>query len=202
MNPVPTNRLLFWACFLGGTLGPISRTFLISLGRRLHDDWSFLLSWTLWFSGVVLLTASYDPSGRFCWTGLRIVGGLFVSTARLSGSRLSNCGIHSPSRHLSFQLSGQRLPGTGQWSGFRISCRLNVSHAATLVRLSVSFAVGRICVVARWVRLIAEWQPEFSRNLRPEFAEDIKSHILDDTVAYRLRRRCKSPFVSRVIGVA
>ncbi len=50
--------MLFWTCYLGGTLGPILGTFLISLGRRPHDDSAFLLSWILWFSGTVLLTAS------------------------------------------------------------------------------------------------------------------------------------------------
>jgi hypothetical protein len=55
MNPVPTNRMLFWACYLGGTLGPILGTFLISLGRRPLDDRAFLLSWLLWLSGAVLL---------------------------------------------------------------------------------------------------------------------------------------------------
>jgi hypothetical protein len=58
MNPVPDSRMLFWACYLGGTLGPILGTFLISLGRRPHDDSAFLLSWILWFSGAVLLIAS------------------------------------------------------------------------------------------------------------------------------------------------
>jgi hypothetical protein len=55
MNPVPSNRTLFWACYLGGTLGPISGTFLVSLGRGLYDD---TLSWILWFFGAVLLFAS------------------------------------------------------------------------------------------------------------------------------------------------
>jgi hypothetical protein len=58
MNPVPNNRTMFWAGYLGGTLGPILGTFLISLGRRPHDDRAFLLSWTLWLSGTVLLIAS------------------------------------------------------------------------------------------------------------------------------------------------
>jgi len=58
MNPVPSNRTLFWACYLGGTLGPILGTFLISLGRRPHDDRAFLVSWILLFSGAVLLIAS------------------------------------------------------------------------------------------------------------------------------------------------
>src|SRR5207302_8541907 len=43
---------------------------------------------------------------------------------------------------------------------------------------------------------------EFARNLRPEFAKHIKTHILDDTEAHRLRGRCKSAFVVRMIGVA
>jgi len=55
MNPVPANRMLFWVCYLGGTLVPIVGTFLISLGRRPHDD---SLSWMLWFFGAVLLLAS------------------------------------------------------------------------------------------------------------------------------------------------
>ena len=55
MNPVPGNRMLFWACYLGGTLGPILGIFLISIGRGPHDD---TLSWILWFSGAVLLFAS------------------------------------------------------------------------------------------------------------------------------------------------
>jgi hypothetical protein len=58
MDPVPSNRMLFWTCYLGGTLGPILGTFLISLGRRPHDDSAFLLSWILWFAGAVLLTTS------------------------------------------------------------------------------------------------------------------------------------------------
>jgi hypothetical protein len=57
MNPVPTNRMLFWACYLVGTLGPIFGTFLISLGRRPHDDRALLLSWLLWLCGAVLLFA-------------------------------------------------------------------------------------------------------------------------------------------------
>jgi hypothetical protein len=55
MNPVPTNRMLFWACYLGGTLGPMLGIFLISLGRRPHDDGAFLLSWLFWLAGAVLL---------------------------------------------------------------------------------------------------------------------------------------------------
>jgi len=57
MNPVPASRMLFWACYLSGTLGPIVGTFLISFDRRPHDDSAFLLSWILWFSGAVLLIA-------------------------------------------------------------------------------------------------------------------------------------------------
>ena len=55
MNPVPTNPMMFWASYLGGTLGPILGTFLISLGRRPIDDRAFLMSWLLWLSGAVLL---------------------------------------------------------------------------------------------------------------------------------------------------
>ena len=58
MNPVPANPMLFWAYYLGGTLGPILGTFLVSLGRRPLDERAFLLSWALWFSGGVLLFAS------------------------------------------------------------------------------------------------------------------------------------------------
>ena|SRR5436190_12300965 len=58
MSPVPANRMLFWACYLGGTLVPIVGTFLISFGRPPHDDSAFLLSWMLWFFGAVLLFAS------------------------------------------------------------------------------------------------------------------------------------------------
>jgi hypothetical protein len=58
MNPVPASRMLFWACYLGGTLVPILGTFLMRSGRPFHDDSAFLLSWTLWFSGAVLLIAS------------------------------------------------------------------------------------------------------------------------------------------------
>jgi hypothetical protein len=58
MNPVPANRMLFWACYLGGTLAPILGTSLIGSGRRSHDDSAFLLSWTLWLSGTVLLIAA------------------------------------------------------------------------------------------------------------------------------------------------
>jgi len=58
MNPVPANRMVFWACYLGGTLIPIAGNFLISFGRRPHDDSAFLLLWMLWFFGAVLLFAS------------------------------------------------------------------------------------------------------------------------------------------------
>jgi len=57
MNPVPTNRVLFWVCYLGGTLGPILGTFLISRSRRPLDDRAFLLSWVLWLFGAVVLIA-------------------------------------------------------------------------------------------------------------------------------------------------
>ena len=57
MNSIPANPTLFWACYLGGTLGPILGTFLLSL-RRPFDDRAFLLSWLLWLSGAVLLIAS------------------------------------------------------------------------------------------------------------------------------------------------
>ena len=58
MNPVPANRMMFWGCYLGGTLGPILGPYLVSFGRRSHDDSAFLLSWILWLSGTVLLIAS------------------------------------------------------------------------------------------------------------------------------------------------
>jgi hypothetical protein len=58
MNPVPANRMMFWACYLGGTLGPIWGTYLTSLGRRSHDDSAFTLSSILWLSGAALLIAS------------------------------------------------------------------------------------------------------------------------------------------------
>jgi len=58
MNTVPPNPKLFWSCFLGGSLGPVFGTVLISLSRRPHDgDRAFLLSWLLWLSGTVLLIA-------------------------------------------------------------------------------------------------------------------------------------------------
>jgi|SRR5713226_8361585 len=104
MNPVPTNRMLFWACYLGGTLGPILGTFLISLGRRPHDDRAFLLSWGLWFFGTVLLIA--------CVWSVRaiLLGGRCEEQAtRLAlprvwvarTCRVAPVGIHSRSRHLS-----------------------------------------------------------------------------------------------------
>src|SRR5437660_12649908 len=55
MNPMPTNRSLFWACYLGGTLGPFLCNFLISIGRRPYSDGTFLLSWLLWLLGAGLL---------------------------------------------------------------------------------------------------------------------------------------------------
>ena len=58
MTPVPANRMVFWTCYLGGTLIPIAGNFLISFGRRPHDDSAFLLLWMLWFFGAVLLFAS------------------------------------------------------------------------------------------------------------------------------------------------
>lgn len=57
MNSIPANPILFWACYLGGTLGPILGTFLIGLIRRPIDDRAFLLSWLLWLSGAILLIA-------------------------------------------------------------------------------------------------------------------------------------------------
>jgi hypothetical protein len=56
MNPVPTNRMLFWMLYLLGTLGPISGTFLLSRFRP-HDDGAFLLSWLFWLFGAGLLIA-------------------------------------------------------------------------------------------------------------------------------------------------
>lgn len=58
MNPVPANRMMFWGCYLAGTLGPILGTYLVSFGRRSHDDSAFLLSLIFWFSGAVLLIAT------------------------------------------------------------------------------------------------------------------------------------------------
>jgi len=58
MTVVPANRMLFGTCYLGGTLGPILGSFLLSFGHRPHDDSAFLLSWALWFFGAVLLMAS------------------------------------------------------------------------------------------------------------------------------------------------
>src|SRR5258708_36239822 len=75
MDPVPANRMLFWACYLGGTLGPILGTFLISLGRRPHDDRAFLLSWRLWLFGTVLLIA-------FVWSVLAILLGSAATRMR------------------------------------------------------------------------------------------------------------------------
>jgi len=111
MNPVPANRMLFWACYLGGTLIPIVGTFLISFGRRPHDDSAFLLSWMLWFFGAVLLFGSAwsvraillggaSKSSRPFWL-YRSVGWLACRDALV--------GIHSRSRHLRFHLSGKRV---------------------------------------------------------------------------------------------
>jgi len=75
MIPVPANRMLFWACYLGGTLGPVLGIFLISLGRRPFDDRAFLLSWMLWFSGAVLLIAS-------AWSVRRILLGGAANSRR------------------------------------------------------------------------------------------------------------------------
>lgn len=49
MNPIPDNRMLFWACHLGGTLGLILGTFLINLGRRPHEEGRFAVVDTLVF---------------------------------------------------------------------------------------------------------------------------------------------------------
>jgi hypothetical protein len=57
MNSIPANPILFWACYLGGTLGPMLGTFLIGLCRRHIDDRAFLLSWLFWLSGAILLIA-------------------------------------------------------------------------------------------------------------------------------------------------
>jgi hypothetical protein len=55
MNPVPANPILFWACFVGGTVGPILGSFLTSFARRPLNDQAFLLLWLLWLSGTILL---------------------------------------------------------------------------------------------------------------------------------------------------
>lgn len=49
--------MLFWTCYIGGTLGPISGSFLISRLRQPLDDVWFLASWLLWLFGTGLLIA-------------------------------------------------------------------------------------------------------------------------------------------------
>jgi hypothetical protein len=49
--------MLFWTCYLGGTLGPVLGSYLMGVGRQPLDDRLFLLSWLLWLDGAVLLIA-------------------------------------------------------------------------------------------------------------------------------------------------
>jgi hypothetical protein len=58
MNLIPANRMVFWACYLGGTLAPILGIRLMGFAHRPYDDSAFLMSWILWFSGAVMLIAS------------------------------------------------------------------------------------------------------------------------------------------------
>jgi hypothetical protein len=67
MNPDPANPRLFWACFVGGTVGPILGTFLTSFGRRPYNDQAFLLLWLVWLSGTILLILAHGLSAPSCW---------------------------------------------------------------------------------------------------------------------------------------
>jgi hypothetical protein len=55
MNPVPTDRRLFWACYFVGTLCPFLDNFLMSHSRWPYRDGAFLWSWLLWLFGAGLL---------------------------------------------------------------------------------------------------------------------------------------------------
>ena len=61
---------------------------------------------------------------------------------------------------------------------------------------------GGIRVVAHRLGSAAEGQPEFTGNLRPEFAEHVETHVLKDAVAHPLRCWSEPALVARVIHVA
>src|SRR5260221_14750465 len=60
---------------------------------------------------------------------------------------------------------------------------------------------GRIRVLVCGRDLTAEGQLEFAGNLRPEFAEDVETHVLEDAVAYALRCGRETALAIRVVGV-
>lgn len=69
MNPVPTNRLLFWTCYVAGTFIPITGSLLIASSRAgLIDDVGFTWSWFLWVLGTGLLIAAAWSVRRILWS--------------------------------------------------------------------------------------------------------------------------------------
>jgi len=62
--------------------------------------------------------------------------------------------------------------------------------------------IGWIRVVAPRLGSTAKGQPEFPRNLRPEFAEHVETYVLQNAVAYPLRCWSESSLIVWVICVA
>jgi hypothetical protein len=68
MKPVPTNRMLFWTCYVAGTFAPITGALLIDFSRsRLIDDVGFTWSWFLWVFGTGLLIAAAWSVRKILW---------------------------------------------------------------------------------------------------------------------------------------
>lgn len=60
---------------------------------------------------------------------------------------------------------------------------------------------GRIRVLVCGRDLTAEGQLELVGDFRPEFAEDVETHVLEDAVAYPLRCSRETALAIRVVGV-
>ena len=59
-----------------------------------------------------------------------------------------------------------------------------------------------ILVLAQRLGLTAEGQPAFPGDLRPKFAEDVETHVLQDAVDDPLRCGSETAFVVRVVCIA
>ena len=69
MKPVPTNRMLFWTCYVAGTFVPITGSLLITFSRpRLIDAVGFTRSWFLWVFGTGLLIAAAWSVRKILWS--------------------------------------------------------------------------------------------------------------------------------------
>src|SRR5260370_17153441 len=69
------------------------------------------------------------------------------------------------------------------------------------VFVSVHLLCGRNRFGARGPGFTAERQLEFPGNLRPEFAQHVETHVLQDALAHVLRRGRQAALVVRGIGI-